>query len=93
MSDTTRSRLASLVWVLAVVAALILAVGALLWSLDANRANSLVSFVLNAAEMIDGPFWRVFNLHDPIKNHLVNWGLAAVVYLIIGRVADRLIRA
>lgn len=91
-SDAIRGRIASLVWLLAVLAALILAVGALLWSLDANRNNQMVTWVLHAAGTIDGPFWRIFQLNDPTKNHLVNWGLAAVVYLIVGRIADRVIR-
>lgn len=92
VSEASRNRIASLVWLLAVLAALILAIGALLWSLDANRSNSLVGWVLDAAGTIDGPFWRIFNLHDPTKNHLVNWGIGAVAYLVIGRIADHVIR-
>jgi hypothetical protein len=91
-SAALRGDIASLVWLLAVLAALTLAFGALLWTLDANRSNSLVGWVLDAAETIDGPFWRIFNLHDATKNHLVNWSLAAVAYLVIGRIADHFIR-
>ncbi|MFY9916693.1 MAG: hypothetical protein WAK18_18610 [Nocardioidaceae bacterium] len=102
-ADLVRSRLASLVWLVAVLAAIVLSVGALLIALKANQDNTLVSWVLDVASRIDGPFWRIFEFyqdkkgpgqgpHDAVKEHLVNWGLAAVAYLIAGRILDRVIR-
>jgi len=102
-SDVVRSRIASLVWLLCVLAAIILASGALLFALDANMQNDLVKAVIDTAEKLDGPFWRIFEFHtdtkgpgpgphDATKEHLVNWGLAAVAYLVVGRVLDRIIR-
>ncbi len=102
-ADLVRSRLASLIWLVAVLAAIVLSVGALLIALKANQDNSLVSWVLDVANRIDGPFWRVFEFcqdkkgprcvqQDDVKEHLVNWGLAAVAYLIAGRILDRVIR-
>lgn len=101
-SDAIRTWVASLLWLLAVLAAIVLAVGALIYALDANRQNDLVQFVLDIANRIDGPFWRIFEFtkdtkgpgqpHDKVKEHLVNWGLAAVAYLIAGRILDRVIR-
>jgi hypothetical protein len=102
-SDVVRSRIASLVWLLCVLAAIILASGALLVALDANMQNDLVQAVIDTAEKLDGPFWRIFEFHtdtkglgpgprDATKEHLVNWGLAAVAYLVVGRVLDRIIR-
>jgi hypothetical protein len=96
---SVRSRLASAVWLLAVVCALFLAVGALLVALDANRDNSIVTFVLKGAEWLAGPpFSRdegIFTFEGKeaeTKGALVNWGIAAVVYLLIGKVLDRIIR-
>jgi len=91
-SDVLRHGIASVVWLLAVLAALILAVGTLLISLDANADNAYVGWVLDAADRIDWFFWKIFEMKDRTQNHLVNWGLAAVAYLIVGRVADRIIR-
>ncbi len=102
-ADLVRSRLASFVWLVAVLAAIVLSVGALLIALKANQDNTLVSGVLDVANRIDGPFWRIFEFyqdkkgpgqgpHDAVKEHLVNWGLAAVAYLIAGRILDRVIR-
>ncbi len=102
-ADLIRSRLASLVWLVAVLAAVVLALGALLIALKANQDNALVSGVLDVANRIDGPFWRIFEFyqdkkgpgqgpHDAVKEALVNWGLAAVAYLIAGRILERVIR-
>jgi hypothetical protein len=97
-SLAVRSKIASLVWLIAVVCALFLAVGALLIALNANEGNSIVQFVLDGADLLDGPFSRengifTFDGKDAeTKSALVNWGLAAVVYLIIGKILDRIIR-
>jgi hypothetical protein len=97
-----RRLLASLVWLAAVLAALSLSVGALLVALDATRNNEAVAAVLRVARAIDGPFWKLFDfterdgngrlVPDATKEHLVNWGLAALAYLAVGRVVDRIIR-
>ncbi len=103
-SDLIRSLIASIVWSVAVLAAVVLAMGALLIALDANQENAIVQAVLDVANTIDGPFWRIFDFYrenrqgartgpDSVKNHLVSWGLAAVAYLIGGRTLDRFIRA
>ncbi len=101
---TTRLRrtTASLVWLAAVLAALCLSVAALLVALDADQHDGVVRLVLRGAGAIDGPFWQLFRFHqrttggrvvpDDARDHLVNWGLAALAYLAVGRVADRVIR-
>ena len=45
--------LAQVIWLLFLVAALFLAVGALLIALDANQDNDLVKFVLEGADRVD----------------------------------------
>ncbi len=94
-----RTRLAQLVWLLFVVAALVLAVGALCIALGANRDNSLVRFVLDGANVLDlGIFSRQNGIKSfggdnaGIKNALFNWGLGAVLYLVVGRIVERIIR-
>lgn len=102
-SDLIRNRIASVVWLIAVLAAVALSIGALLIALGANEQNTVVEAVLDLANRIDGPFWKIFDFYtenkqgvrtgpDSVKNHLVNWGLAAVAYLIGGRILDRVIR-
>lgn len=94
-----RNKLASLVWLVAVVCALFLAVGALLIALNANEDNPVVSFVVSGAGYLDGPFSLsdgIFTFPDDedgrVRSALTNWGIAAVVYLLIGKILDRIIR-
>ncbi|HYH34961.1 MAG TPA: hypothetical protein VD814_07410 [Nocardioides sp.] len=91
--------LAQLVWLVFVACALLLAVGALLVALDANARNALVELVLDGADAVDlGIFSRRNGIKEfrgdgaDVKNALLNWGLGAVAYLVVGRILDRLIR-
>lgn len=97
--DAVRARVAQVVWLVCVLCALVLALGALLVALKANTDNELVVFIKDAADAVD---LGVFDRNDGIlkfeganaatKNALVNWGLGAVVWLVIGRILDRIIR-
>ncbi len=94
-SNRLRNLIASIVWLVAVLAAVVLALGALLYALDAaNPDNGVVQFFIGIGKRLVGPFANVFEFGkgESGKEHLVNWGLAAVVYLIIGKVLDRIIR-
>jgi hypothetical protein len=94
-----RTRLAQVVWLLFVVAALFLAVGALCIALGANKDNGAVSFVLDGAKFFD---LDIFSRSNGIKtfggdnaatkNALFNWGIGAVLYLVVGRILERIIR-
>jgi hypothetical protein len=94
-----RTRVAQVVWLLFVVCALFLAVGALLVALKTNEGNPLVEFVLDSADAVDlGVFSRDNGIKEfagddaATKNALVNWGIGAVAYLVVGRIVDRIIR-
>ena len=99
MATKIRATLAQLVWLACALAALVLAAGALLIALDANRSNELVDAVLRAASWVD---LDVFSRRDGIKqfrgqgaevkNALFNWGLAAIAWLVVGRVLYRVIK-
>jgi hypothetical protein len=100
--DQVRRRVAQAVWIICVGAALILAIGALCIALKANPDNALVKFFIETADKLDlGVFSRGkdgvahFSGHThaaATKNALVNWGLAAVVWLVAGRILERVIR-
>jgi hypothetical protein len=94
-----RTVIAQVLWIVCVVFAVVLAAGALCIALDANRSNDLVRNVLDFADGVDlGVFSRSNGVKDfggsnaDTKNALFNWGLAAVVWLVIGRVLDRIVR-
>ena len=94
-----RMVLAQVVWLLFLIAAMFLAVGALLIALDANQNNDLVKFVLAGADRVDlGIFSRDNGIKQftgdnaETKNALFNWGLGAAAWLFVGRILDRIIR-
>ncbi len=94
-----RVRIAQIVWLVCVVCALFLAVGALCIALDANRDNDLVRFVLDGANAVDlGIFSRENGIKEfsgenaDTKNALFNWGLGAIAWLVVGRIVERIIR-
>lgn len=97
-----RAKAAQVVWLICLACALLLIVGALLIALDANGKNELVRFIKGAADNVDLGFFDrqngilKFDEGSPrsrvVKNALVNWGLGGIVWLIIGRVASRLVR-
>jgi hypothetical protein len=92
-ADKLRSKIASLVWLVAVICALFLAVGALVVALKMNQENPIVNFVLETAEGLDlGTFKKFEGQNAEVKGALTNWGIAAVIYLVIGKVVDRIIR-
>lgn len=97
--DRVRRTLAQVLWLLFLLAALFLAVGALLVALDANQDNDLVKFVLEGADRVDlGIFSKDNGIKEfggsnaETKNALFNWGLGAVAWLVVGRIIDRIVR-
>jgi hypothetical protein len=92
-ANVVRSRIASLVWLVAVVCALFLAVGALMVALKMNQENAIVAFVIDGANKLDfGEFKEFTGKNANAKSALTNWGIAAVIYLLAGKILDRVIR-
>jgi hypothetical protein len=88
-----RNLIASVVWLIAVLAAAVLALGALFTALDqTNQSNEIVRFVLERGHDVVGPFKDLFRLETAKNTLLVNWGIAALVYLIAGKILERFIR-
>ena len=94
-----RTRVAQVVWLFFVIAAVFLAVGALCVALDFNPKNPLVEFFIAGANFFD---LDIFSRKDGIKtfhgsnadvkNALFNWGIGAIVWLIVGRIVVRVIQ-
>ena len=87
------------VWVICLALALILAAAAFSFALDANDENDLVQLIRDLANTFD---LGVFDLDKPVKEFddpnsevkdaLFNYGICAVIYLIVGRFLERIIR-
>ena len=98
-TDRVRTTAARVVWVIFLVFGLVMATAALLIALEANEENGLVSFLYDFARAID---LGVFDLDNPIKGFegenaeiktaLLNYGLGAIFYLIVGRILERVIQ-
>ena len=66
--------------------------GIVLVVLEANRGNGLVDLILDIARFLAGPFKDMFELDERKVEVAVNWGLAAVVYLVVANMVARLLR-
>jgi hypothetical protein len=87
-----RAGLARAVDLVGAVVALILIVGILLVLLGANRHNGLVQAVRDAADWLAGPFNGLFSLSHHKVELAVNWGVAALVWLLLARLIARVLR-
>lgn len=86
------SFLARVVALVLSIVVLIIVAGILLVVLKANPANSIVSEVHSWAHWLASPFDGMFSFHSANTAIAVNWGIAAVVYLIVGGLIVRLLR-
>lgn len=96
-----RTTLARVVWLACLLIALVLAGAAFSFALGANPANPLVSAVRDLADVFDV---GLFDLDEPVwaaetsepnhetKTALANYGVAAVCYLVLGRLLERIVR-
>jgi hypothetical protein len=84
--------LARLVRLVAVGVALVIGIAILLRVLDANPANSIVSDFHDAGRTLAWVFKGMFTIkHHPEATFALNWGIAAIVYLIVGNVIAQMI--
>ena len=65
--------------------------GIVLVALEANSSNDIVQVVRDAARFLAGPFDGLFTLERNKVEVAVNWGIAAVVWLLLGRLIARLL--
>jgi hypothetical protein len=72
-----------------VVGAIVL--GILLVVLGANLDNAVASFLHSVAEWLVTPFKALFTLKHQTIQVVVNWGSAAIVYLVLGLLIARLV--
>jgi len=89
-----RNAMAFAVWSAAVLAALVLALGALLTALDqVNQTYEVVTWMLYRGRDLVGPFGDLFRLDTAKNTLLINWGIAALAYLIGGKRLERFVRS
>ncbi|KRB77314.1 hypothetical protein ASE01_11310 [Nocardioides sp. Root190] len=86
-------------WIICVTLALVLAAAAFTFALEANEDNGLVQLVRDLGSTfdlgffdLDNPVKAFENPNGEVKTALFNYGLASVVYLVLGRILERVIR-
>jgi hypothetical protein len=83
--------IARLVRLIAGLVALVIVVAIVLRVASANAGNVIVRDIHDVGQTLVGPFHNVFSLKNPKASIAANWGLAAVVWLIVGSVIASLI--
>jgi hypothetical protein len=83
--------LARLVRMVTAAVVVVIVAGIVLHLLDANTGNALVSAVHDVAGWLVTPFEGIFSLDGEKAEIAVNWGLAALVYAIVGAVVASLL--
>ena len=92
-ADGTRTRfaVARLITTAAAVVAAIIVLAIVLRLLGASESNGLVDAVHQAGSWLSSPFHGLFSPNDGDLRMVVNWGLAALVYLVIARIIARVV--
>jgi hypothetical protein len=99
--DTAKVRayLARGIWLVCLTIALCLAGAAFSYALSANPDNSLITLIRNIAKAtdlgwfsLDNPIWQAKPPNALTKTALANYGIASVLYMVIGRTLERIIR-
>jgi len=83
--------LARLIRAAAGVVFLLIVLAIILFDLKANPGNGIVKAIHDAANVLTTPFHGLFSIHGARKELTINWGIAAVVYLIAGTIVAAII--
>lgn len=84
--------LALIVDVLLGLVAIVIVAGILFVVLKANKDNSIVKAVHDTAKFLVGPFDDIFEPKDRRVGVAVNWGLALLLYVVVGLLIASLLR-
>ena len=89
--DSIDNGLAAIIWIIAVIAAFFLIMHIILVIFEANPGNVLVDFIGDVANALAWVFKDLFTPDDAKLQVFLNFGLAALVYLALGRLVARAI--
>ncbi|MGP4113408.1 hypothetical protein ACTWP5_21160 [Streptomyces sp. 4N509B] len=92
MSRIPRLSAAAATAVVADIVAGIIGLWIMLYVLEANRANGFVDLVHDAADWLAGWSRDMFVVEPDWWRVLLNYGIAAVVYLAVGHAVARLVK-
>ena len=90
-ANSGRATAARVISAITAIATLILLVGIALVLLKANQGNDIVAAIHDAAAWLAGPFDGMFSFDKARTETAVNWGIAAAVWFVVGRLLARVI--
>jgi len=90
-SGGARSAIAKAITTIAAIIATLIVVGIVLVLLKANPANDIVDALREIARFFAQPFDAIFELERRRPEIALNWGIAAVVYLVVARLIAKLL--
>jgi len=83
--------IARLIRAVAGAVAAVIVIAIILRVVSANPRNVVVSDIHDVGAWLVGPFTNVFSVQGPKLDMALNWGLAAVIYLLLGMLIARLL--
>jgi hypothetical protein len=69
----------------------IIALGVAFFVLGATPTNMIVSYTHEWAKSLIAPFDGMFNMHGAKASLALNWGIALIVYLLLGRLLAQIV--
>jgi hypothetical protein len=84
-----RLAVARVITAAASIVAAIIVVAIVLHVLNANPSNTIVNAFHDAGSWLSSPFHGLFSPHNGDVRMALNWGLAALVYLVVARFIAR----
>ena len=90
-SGGARFAIAKAITTIAAIIATLIVVGIVLVLLKANPANDIVDALREIARFFAQPFDAIFELDRRRPEIALNWGIAAVVYLVVARLIAKLL--
>lgn len=82
---------ARLIRTVTLVVVVVIVAGIILKVLSANPHNTIVSDVHDAGQWLVSPFHNVFSVKGAKLDLALNWGLAAVIYFVVGNLLASLL--
>jgi hypothetical protein len=86
-----RAAVARIITAVAAIAAAIIVLAIVLHILGAKASNGIVSAIHDAGSWLSSWSHGIFSIHNGDVRMAVNWGIAALVYLVAARLIARLL--
>lgn len=89
---TSRSTAARIILMVAIAIAAFIALAILLIVVDANQGNVIIDSIVEVGRFFSTPFHAMFPQDNANHSVALNWGIGAVVYVIIGGLVIRFLK-